>query len=196
MFRFILVAALAAMLIAPVVSAEKVAGEKRNVDVYYTQDVADLTTKPGTGGGWEAGFPSSIADNDSVWFGSPNIYIPEWRKKYFLKLYGDSTHNLEAPDAKGYKTTDSLSDRSNITKSTIAGGVKFYVLFTPQPEWEVVLVKNASGQQVAIDSVKASSTCYPTPVPSLTTYGIIVLVLLLLASTVWVIRKKRAHAPA
>jgi len=33
-------------------------------------------------------------------------------------------------------------------------------------------------------------------VPSLTTYGIIVLVLLLLISTVWVIRKKRARVPA
>ena len=35
-----------------------------------------------------------------------------------------------------------------------------------------------------------------TYLPSLTTYGIIALVLLLLISTVWVIRKKRAGAPA
>jgi len=64
----------------------------------------------------------------------------------------------------------------------------------PQPAWEVLVFHNTSGDVITIESVSAWSDC--EMVPTTTAYGLVVLALLLIGSTVWVLRRKRADAPA
>jgi len=195
--RFALIAGLAAILVTSVASAQ----DKQDAVLdtfltYYTTNSADLTTEPGTGGGWLNTFPYTIDAADSLWFGTQNTYVPVNRKKYWLELKGAAASDLTAVEARGYIDASTQVDfTSAITKETITGGVKFHVVFRPQPEWEVILVKNNTGSSIEITGAVGTSDCVKV-VPSLTTYGIIVLVLLLLVSTVWVIRKKKAGVPA
>lgn len=77
----------------------------------------------------------------------------------------------------------------------IPAGQEGMITFTcngDEGDWIFDVGDNGGAGTEAILTVKVICTV----LPSLTTYGIIVLVLLLLASTVWVIRKRRAHVPA
>ena len=206
MFRFVLVAALAAVLISPVASATetKLEGEK---SIYATRFarldpglVKPDTTPPGN---WMDSTSFVIAKDDSVWMGTWNSYRDNNFKQYTLFINGTGDlFNLREIWTKGY-LPDPAGPEDTVkhtpTARTVGDGVvAFHSQFRPQPEWEVILIKNTSDGPITVTSYYAESTCrtFPLEIPSLTTYGIIVLVLLLLVSTVWVIRKKKAGVPA
>lgn len=209
MFRFVLVVTLALALIIPFTGAlAKDVGEKAVRATYYS------TTDPGTTSlgeaPWEGPLPPTgntimVAAGDSIWFGCDNFQVDSLWKEWWLRLKGVNVFSLGvgidsvlAYDSEGSSAAYSYS---KVGKSFVPdGGVTFNVKIKPQPEWEVIVLRNDGSDPVTITDVLGETKCHrdpeDTPIPSLTTYGIIVLVLLLLASTVWVIRKKRAHVPA
>jgi hypothetical protein len=58
----------------------------------------------------------------------------------------------------------------------------------PQPDWEYVVLQNPGPGPITLNSVAIGSSC--TPIPSTTTYGVMLLVLLLAGTAVWIIRKR------
>jgi hypothetical protein len=64
-----------------------------------------------------------------------------------------------------------------------------YVI-VPQPNWEWIRVTNISGGPVTIEKATAHTVCIP--IPSLTPYGLMLLVLLLAGAAIWVMRRRRA----
>jgi subtilase family serine protease len=64
-------------------------------------------------------------------------------------------------------------------------------LYVPQPQWEVIQFTGAG--TVHIDGISVISNCR---VPSLTTYGIAALVLILIASSIFVIYRRRKTVTA
>jgi len=73
---------------------------------------------------------------------------------------------------------------------TSAGGV-YELLYSirPQPDWEWVLIKNTGAQPATVSAVVWDSRC--RSVPSLTTWGLLALVLIMAGTAIWVVRRKR-----
>jgi len=201
MFRFVLVTALAVAIIAPLSFAQdKGVGEKMPREVYYA------LTNPGNTplgeGPWHgpapADFPVPLVFCDTIWIGCPNTEVLEQWKEWWIDLRGNNVFKLDAVYAEGHHpdgSTAGFSYSEPIGKDAVPGGVIFHVKINPQPEWEVMALHATDA--LTINTAKAQTVCHrDETIPSLTTYGIIVLVLLLLVSTVWVIRKKRAGVPA
>jgi len=212
MFRFVLVAALAVALIVPLAGAQ----DKTVKTLYCTTDttwyVYYATTDPGSNpldqAPWNGPLPLAgnnivVNPNQTIWFGLENQAVDTNKTKVWLYLDGNIVFNglNDIDTLKGYGP-DTPYHGSKLSKSPYGNqGVVFSGLIRPQPDWEVIVLKNKTSNAATITDVRQCFQCEPTipdvtNIPSLTTYGIIILVLLLLASTVWVIRKKRAHVPA
>jgi hypothetical protein len=190
---YTLMGAVMVVLIGPVASAQdKSDAVLDTFPTYYTSSAADLTIKPGTGGGWQNIFPKAIIAGDSLWFGTQNAYRPNNRKLYWLELKDTTVAaNPIAVQARGYKNaTTQVYFVSNITSDTVSGGVKFHVFFKPQPEWEVILVKNNTLAPMQITSAVGTSDCVKF-LPALTNWGLIILLALLILSGIIVIRQRR-----
>jgi|GEM_PF-2246994 len=201
-FRFALVAALAVALIAPLsIAQDKGVGEKMPREVYYAltnPGDAPLTDTDAWDGPAPDGLPIHLEFCDTIWIGCPNTEVPEQWKEWWIDLRGSNVFKLHAVYAEGHHpdgSTTGFSYSEPIGKDAVPGGVIFHVKIIPQPEWEVMALH--ATDTLTINTATAQTVCHrDETIPSLTTYGIIVLVLLLLISTVWVIRKKRAAVPA
>ena len=204
MFRFLLVTALAVAFVASVVGAQgKLPGEKTVWDTYFS--LTDPGNTPLGQDPWEGptptGLPLGPLNNCTyIWIGTQNLQVDEQWKEWWLDIHGVNIFDLGAVEVIAY---DSSGSSVGYTYSTIGktaltpGGVRFNVKIRPQPEWEVMKLHVDGTGPVTIESIVGHSKCHRGEIiPSLTTYGIIVLVLLLLVSTVWVIRKKKAGVPA
>lgn len=200
MFRFVLVTALAVALIAPLsIAQDKGVGEKMPREVYYA-----LTNPENTPLGedpWHGPVPADISISllfcDTIWIGCPNTEVLEQWKEWWIDLRGSNVFKLHAVYAEGHHPDGNTAgfSYSDLGKDAVPLGVVFHVKIDPQPEWEVMALH--ATDTMTINKVTAQTVCHrDETIPSLTTYGIIVLVLLLLVSTVWVIRKKRAAVPA
>jgi hypothetical protein len=68
--------------------------------------------------------------------------------------------------------------------------LKYWIV--PQPDWEYFVIENTGGTDVTINKAAISTNC--SPIPSLTPYGLMLLVLLLAGTAVWVMRRRSAVA--
>lgn len=205
-FRFVLVTALAVAFVASVVGAQgKAPGEKIVWDTWYS--LTDPGNTPLGEGDWVGPTPTGLPigpfpNCTYIWIGTQNLQVDTTWKEWWLDIDGGKVFDLGAVEVIAYDNTGSSAPYtySAIGKSPLTpggGGVRFNVKIWPQPEWEVMKLHVDGEGPVIIESIVGHSKCHRDEIiPSLTTYGIIVLVLLLLASTIWVIRKKRAHVPA
>jgi len=127
-----------------------------------------------------------------IWFGTENLFIEPNMKFYRLSLTGAGLASLADPWARGYDPVGAEMEPIAGPKMFFVGGtLNIDVVFDPQPEWEVVRLTTTA--VVTINNAVGASGCTKvTDVPSLTTFGIIALALLLIASTIWIMRKKRA----
>ena len=65
--------------------------------------------------------------------------------------------------------------------------------FIPQPDWHYFQLVNGGAAAANVTNIKAVPNCY---VPSLTTYGIAALVLILIASSIFVVYRRRKAVTA
>ncbi|HWR83533.1 MAG TPA: hypothetical protein VN285_09535 [Candidatus Deferrimicrobium sp.] len=78
-----------------------------------------------------------------------------------------------------------------VTKGSKGDTTVFVIVFDPQPDYEIFRIKATGPATIA--GAKAVTKCYyePDRVPSLTSYGLIVLLGLLILSGVYVIYNRR-----
>jgi len=141
-------------------------------------------------------YDSSTGPNQAyvgdVWIVIWNSYRWANMKNIEVTLTGAGTEGIVVGDVtvKGYLNggvaigVDSLG-------VTVDGGVIVAPAIFPQPDWEVIHISNAD---FTIATVTTMSRC--CLVPSMTMYGLGILALLLIGSTVWVLRRRRVGSVA
>jgi hypothetical protein len=142
---------------------------------------------------WQAIVPPiNLNLNDEIWFGTVNVYVDPNTKFYRLSLTGVGLAGLGNPWARGYYPGGAeIVPLAGPNMFFVGGTLNIDVVIDPQPQWEVVKL-TATGEVTINDAVGASGCTRVTDVPMLTTVGIIALALLLIASTIWVMRKRKA----
>jgi hypothetical protein len=147
---------------------------------YYSS--SDLQQAKPPGNGWTA-VPDGGTVNITIqagkdyWFATANSYNASLKKTYTLTLKGDlgslGVFNLKSDvnSTRGYyidsngntdnSATAQTSSDSSITNES--GGfttMKLFYTFDPQPDWEVVRVKNNGLNDRTITNVTATSMCW------------------------------------
>jgi hypothetical protein len=187
------------MLIAALMlfSLAAVAQDKGYMPVYYSNTTDPGNTELGLPP-WEEYIeftPVVVANGQSIWIGVDNLYDPERIKD--LRLMVQTSGVLDYVDVIGYDAAG-VSDGITATfdtSYTVNDSMHYYEFtFEPQPEWEVIELINNSGVPVTISNITASSICRRA-VPSLTSWGLIILVLMILAAG-YMVYRRRAGATA
>ncbi len=164
-------------------------------------DIYTATTNPGslplTDAVWTpyTGGPYTVLDGESFWIGIENIFDDVRVKTLRVHLTGSDVGAGHSITVTGFDTAGVSGDFViNYTTNTIGDDeVEYIINFDPQPEWEVIWFV-ASGT-FDIESIEASSNCR-APVPSLTQWGMIVLALLLIGSTIFIFVRRRGEVTA
>lgn len=167
----------------------------------FVDDVYIATSDPGnnplTGGVWlpYAGQVINVNNGQNLWIGVENLYDAGRTKTLRVTLTGTNV-NGHAYTATGF---DASGNSGDITATVIgqiafdANTVQVTFTFSPQPQWEVIRLTAASN--ISIEEIDATSYCR-APVPSLTQWGIMALVLILIGSSVFVIYRRRKAVAA
>jgi len=192
LFALALILVLAA---SPTFAQDKSAEITIQWDVHHTADAGVAGLPPSVANGWADtdDYPVNVAGHH--YFGIPNGYDDTVIKTLHLYLNGNiGVLDLAYVNAIGY-------DGSNIPVSTImlnriratATGVLVEIVFEPQPEWETVELNFLN--PVEITSATAWTHCQESyhPVPSLSTWGLIALIVLVLGAGVVMARRKAAN---
>jgi hypothetical protein len=135
----------------------------------------------------------TIDNNGRLWIGADNVHIWERYKVCSLKVWGSDVLKLELENALGHiDSTNTWIQGIGLVKDTLQPDtVLFLVTFTVQPDHEVFRVK-AIADNVTITGGRALSSCWLRPkMPSLTIYGIVILAILILASAIYIISRRR-----
>ena len=127
----------------------------------------------------------TINTGTSKWLGIENAYDPNLFKYLTIRLTGTNLLQLQLTDQYGVISgSKSLGELLTTTTHT-ATLIEMRFKFSPQPAWEVL--KFTSTGNVTITNLYLDSRC---PVPTLTQYGLAVLVLLLIATAFVVYRRR------
>ena len=165
-------------------------------------DIYTATTNPGTlpltDGVWTPymGESHTVLDGTDFWIGIENIFDDTRLKTLRVYLTGSNVSAGHAITITGFDASGDLSgidaylDEKNVISSN---EVELIFKFDPQPAWEVVWL-HADGT-FGIESIEASSNCR-APVPTLTQWGMIVLALLLIGSTIFIFVRRRGEVTA
>nr|MBN2277501.1 hypothetical protein [candidate division Zixibacteria bacterium] len=186
-FKFI-VMAVVLLLALPVLS---LADSKDEFTMYYSP------TNPGdtelTDPLWTeyTGQLITVDADDSIWIGVDNIHIVNQIKRLELTLTGTNLADLTQEKVMGYLTGGDTTRAWLVTSVAIgANSIKYVFGFDPQPDWEVIKFVNEGTGEVQISEMVMYSTC--RQVPTLTQWGIAVLVVMLILATYIVYRRKTA----
>jgi len=137
--------------------------------------------------------PPALPANNWMVFGMENIYWPTNEKSVYLVI--EYTGGELLLDGLGYGYEGKAIHSGGAVLVNEPGRLVIVWPVWPQPDWEWLLVKNVGGAPVTFNSIYFYDECIP--VPSLTQWGIIGLVLLMLAAGAMVIvRQRRAPVNA
>ena len=163
-------------------------GTKAFGDIYYK--VVTIATDPGTPpSGWTLAtgtYNISIPDGQKLCIAVENMLVSENATDLRLDLTGTSLMELALGSYYGLPAGGTATLVGDPLRTAIL--LKYHFRFVPQPDWHVVIFNNAAKGAATVTKITASPRCY---VPSLTEWGLGVLVLVLLASTAFVIYRRR-----
>lgn len=132
-----------------------------------------------------------VKDGDTVWIGVENHHIIVNLKTLTVVVTGGA--GLVVDSVIGY--VGGAAYGASMVEDSIAGAdLVITAQIFPQPDWEVIVLTNNTGGPITIASINAKSECHL--VPSMTGYGLGILALLLIGSTVWVLRRRRVGSVA
>lgn len=129
--------------------------------------------------------PSEVYSGD-VWIVVENGYYWAKMKHLTVILTGAGTATINAATVTGYLNGGTAVGVANVE---VVGGVIVADIF-PQPDWEVIHING----DFTIETVTTVAVC--TLIPSMTMYGLGILALLLIGSTIWVLRRRRVGSVA
>jgi len=137
--------------------------------------------------------PPPLPANNWMVFGMENLYWPTNEKSVYLVI--EYTGGELILDGLGYSYNGKVMHAGGGVLVNEPGRLVIVWPIWPQPDWEWLLVKNVGGAPVTFTNIYFYDECIP--VPSLTQWGIIGLVLLMLAAGAMVIvRRRRAPVNA
>jgi hypothetical protein len=135
---------------------------------------------------------ATVGPGGYLYIGIPNGFRWVHLKTLWIRIYGGAELTLEG--AISYNVGGPYG--SVRVEETVVVGADLYIRITifPQPDWEVIILTNGTAGPVVVGSIEAESWC--RQVSTTTTYGLAILALLLIGSTVWILRRKRIGAAA
>ena len=192
LFALALILVLAA---SPTFAQDKSAEISIQWDVFHTDNAGIAGLPPSVANGWIEATAGPINPVGHHYFGIPNGYDATVIKTLHLYLNGNlGVLDLAYVNAIGYDASN--APVSAITLNRIrptATGVLVEIVFEPQPEWETVELEFLN--PVQITSATAWAHCQESyhPVPSLSTWGLIALIVLVLGTGIILARRKAAN---
>lgn len=169
---------------------------------YYSKDLVPGTEPPT---GWTQMVDTVVVNSgQTVFFALDNTFVRNNIKHVWLILKNNTDTGLfnclTIDSVIGYdsvgETSDSIDEFYSKPVSRDGGKtVEFKARFIPQPEWEVLAIRNSSGAPCSLHSGSIYSNCVPRadwqPIPALTNWGLLILLVLLVISGIIVIRHRR-----
>lgn len=199
-FRLFLVGTITLILLASVAIAQKDSTLKAIYlpwAGYWTKTPADSTIKPGDGGNWESTFNTvTVAQNEFIFLGARNGQVLSHQKSCTLHVEGQNLDKLQILNKAGYKKDGYLALVDSVSSSGSNTHRVFIMVINPQPHFEWFKLKDTSATQATVDTAYFGTYCYlkKKPIPTLTNYGLLVLLVLLVISGIIVIRQRRKGA--
>jgi len=188
LYKLLLVAALILFVVPTYVFADS-----KDIFPIYTSTTDPLDTEVPAAPWIEyTGGTINVESGNPLWIGVDNLYVSYQIKRLELTLTGNSLGDLTIDDLKGYISGGDTTKAWLVNVYPSGNTVKYIFGFDPQPDWEVILFVNGGAGQVQISDMVMYSTC--RRVPSLTQWGVIALVIMLMAATYYVYRRKTATA--
>lgn len=128
-----------------------------------------------------------------------NEYYVHNHKVIRFTIYGSGATG--APDNVGVMVSNEGGDPSPLTAYTVlraaqdAGTwiMEIVIVVGPQPD-EVVITFDVPGAPILLGEAWLSECCQRPTIPSMTTYGLAILILLIAATGIYVIRRRRVTA--
>ena len=132
-----------------------------------------------------------VNDGQNLFIAVENSLVQQNATDLTLKLTGNGLMEFGMDDVWADPPTTVVSMRGAAYLSNTFASYPYR--FVPQPDWHYFKLANAAKGTVNVTQIEAAPHCY---VPSLTTYGIAALALLLIASSVFVIYRRRKAVTA
>jgi len=194
----ILVMLLAVLFIVPTIVLADVTAYK---DRYYYAGAPlgsyDPTDDDPSATDWNGDFTAGVPDapiilapGEVIVLAMRNIRVDANKKLLRAYIEYVGTDDLVLDDV-GHGSANGMVSVGGIKEETLGTGVydlKYWII--PQPDWEYVVIRNNGGAPITINKAVIETNC--SPIPSLTPYGIMLLVLLLAGTAVWVMRRRSA----
>ena len=183
----LIVFAVAMLFVVPAAFADV---EMTTIDSVMTTPPCKIVTVDPAGAGtydaiegeeYASGTGPDSAYTGDVWIVVENWYYWANMKHLTVILTGAGTATINAATVTGYLNGGTAVGVANVE---VVGGVIVADIF-PQPDWEVIHING----DFTIETVTTVAVC--TLIPSMTHYGLGILALLLIGSTVWVLRRRR-----
>lgn len=133
--------------------------------------------------------PVILTPGDVIVLAMRNINIDTNKK--LVRVYLEYAGGTVALAGNDCGAADGTPCSGEVMSETNAAGVydlKYWIV--PQPDWEYFVIENTGGTNVTINKATISTNC--SPIPSLTPYGVMLLVLLMAGTAVWVMRRRSA----
>jgi hypothetical protein len=210
MKRILAVALLALVVMAPYTAiAGPTEADTLNYNYWRIISTAPgLTTLDPSGNGniWAAPWAKGAPPGGTVlpagqWLvlGRGNLASPNPFKRKIFQARIDvaaGAANLQLTDKHfGYGSLPNTVPKQDLVVKSTGAGLLYELIWQvrPQPQWEWVAIKNNGANPITLASVNWWSTCpwYFGRIPSLTAWGILILVLLLAGTAVWIVRKRK-----
>ncbi|MCX6829370.1 MAG: hypothetical protein NT002_08850 [candidate division Zixibacteria bacterium] len=135
--------------------------------------------------------PIEFNGSQTKWLGVDNIPVSTNIKYLTVWLRGSHLDKLKFDSAYGVIDGVERPGGNLTTVEHHPEAINWTLYFLPQPDWEVIGVTSTDPTDtVEITHFYVSNHCVGAPVPSLTKYGLGALVLLLIAATIFVYRRR------
>lgn len=172
-------------------------GEKAFGDIYYkVLPTGQNPVYPPNGTDWtkvSGAVNITVNDGNNLFIAVENGYVAESAAEISLTLNGSNLFEFDMDAVWADPPEVIVSQRGAYYIDEVAGRAIYFYRFVPQPDWHYFKLANAAKGSINVTSIEAVPNCY---VPSLTTYGIAALVLILIASSIFVIYRRRKMVTA
>ena len=191
----IMILLLAALFVAPSLLFAGESDIAAYKDQYYYAGAAlgsyDPTSDDPNSATWNPNFTAGVPQapvvlqaNQVLVLAMRNILV-KTNKKY-LRVHAEYTGPVVQRQSVGFD----IGVGGVVSETNAAGVYDLTYLVVPQPSWEYVVLRNPGPGTLTVNRATIESNC--SPIPSLTPYGLLLLVLLVAGTSVWVLRRRQA----